>query len=272
MKNFELVKYIASMLSCENADFEARQIVLHSLQTDNTGFMKLRQETAEKSVIKACEEMAKKRNFGTPLYYILGKCEFYSNEFFVGEGVLVPRDDTEVLVQEALEQIKHIKNPKVLDLCAGSGAIAVSIAKERPDAFVDAVELYDDAYNYLQKNIKHNKVENVKSIKADALEFVGEYDLVVSNPPYIAEDERESLSREVLCEPETALFAESQGLLFYRKIAENFKKNNNFTLMFEIGFSQAESVSKILDQNGYLNIQTIKDLNGLDRVIVSNKK
>ena len=132
-------------------------------------------------------------------------------------------------------------------------------SEQNPDMFVWGV-------------VPSNKAYNVNTIKADALEFVGEYDLVVSNPPYIAEDERESLSREVLCEPETALFAENQGLLFYRKIAENFKKNNNVTLMIEIGFSQAESVSKILDQNGYLNIQTIKDLNGLDRVIVSNKK
>ncbi len=271
MKNFELVKYIEKLLTCENADFEAKQLVMFALDCDNTGFMKIRQDLASEKDINECEELAKKRNSGVPLYYILGKAEFYSNEFFVGEGVLVPRDETEILVEKALEKIKDIKSPKVLDLCAGSGAIAVSIAKERPDACVDAVELYDEAYIYLQKNIKHNNVKNVTAIKDDALEFSGEYDLVVSNPPYIAENEKQSLSREVLCEPKTALFAKENGLLFYRKIAENFKKYSNFTLMFEIGFSQSKSVSVYLAENDYKNIQTIKDYNGLDRVIISNK-
>ena len=271
MKNFELVKHIENLLTCENADFEAKQLVLFALDCDNTGFMKIRQDLASEKDINECEELAKKRNSGVPLYYILGKAEFYSNEFFVGKGVLVPRDETEILVEKALERLKNIKAPKVLDLCAGSGAIAVSIAKERPDASVDAVELYDEAYKYLQKNIKHNNVKNVNAIKDDALKFNGEYDLVVSNPPYIAEDEKESLSSEVLCEPKTALFAEENGLLFYRKIAENFKQYSNFTLMFEIGYSQSKSVSVYLAENDYKNIQTIKDYNGLDRVMISNK-
>ena len=97
------------------------------------------------------------------------------------------------------------------------------------------------------------------------------FDMIVSNPPYIAEDEKESLSSEVLCEPKTALFAEENGLLFYRKIAENFKQYSNFTLMFEIGYSQSKLVSVYLAENDYKNIQTIKDYNGLDRVIISNK-
>lgn len=271
MKIFELVKHIKSLLTCENADFEAKQLVMFSLDCDNTQFMKIRQYEAEESVIKNCESNAKKRNSGIPLYYILGKTEFYSNEFFVGPGVLVPRDETEILVEKALERIKDIKSPKVLDLCAGSGAIAVSIAKERKDANVDAVELYDEAFAFLEKNIKHNNVTNVTAIKDDALVFFGEYDLVVSNPPYIAENERETLETEVLNEPQTALFAGENGLLFYRKIAENFKKYSNFTLAFEIGYAQSEEVSEILAENGYRNIQTVKDYNGLDRVVISNK-
>ena len=271
MKNFELVKHIEKLLNCENADFEAKQLVMHALNVDNTAFMKIRQDLVAESAKLKCEELAKRRNLGEPLYYILGKAEFYSNEFFVGKGVLVPRDETEILVEKALEKLKNIKNPKVLDLCAGSGAIAISIAKERPDASVDAVELYDEAYVYLQKNIKHNNVKNVTAIKDDALKFVGEYDLVVSNPPYIAENERDSLKREVLFEPKTALFADNQGLLFYKSIAENFKQYSNFTLMFEIGYSQSKSVSVYLAENGYQNVQTIKDYSGLDRVVISNK-
>lgn len=271
MTYFELLKEVERLLENDNAAFEAKQIVLTAANTDNTGFMKLRQQNVEKEVIEKCFEFVKKRNEGLPIYYVLGVCEFYSYEFFVGKGVLVPRDDTEILVDTALDAIKNIKNPKVLDLCSGSGAIAVAIAKCRKDAQVDAVELYDDAFRYLEKNIKHNNADNVNAIKADALEFKGEYDLVVSNPPYIAINEKQYLSKEVLNEPHTALFAENDGLLFYEKIAENFKINKKFTLAFEIGYTMSERVFSILQNNGYSDISMIKDLNGIIRVIKAEK-
>lgn len=271
MTYFELVKEIEKKLDNENADFEAKQIVLSALKTDNTGFITLRQKPADESIIKKCFCLAEKRNSGLPIYYVLGVCEFYSYEFFVGEGVLVPRDDTEILVDEALESIKDIKNPKVLDLCSGSGAIAVAIAKERTDAAVDAVEFYDDAYSYLVKNIKHNNACNVTPIKADALEFVGDYDLVVSNPPYIAESERKDLSKEVLSEPETALFADDNGLKFYKKISDNFKINKKLTLIFEIGYKIKEDIISILKNCNYSEIEAIKDFGGNTRVIKAKK-
>ena len=271
MKIFELVKEIENTLNCENADFEAKQIVLHALGVDSTGFMKIRCEEAGAEVEKRCFLMAKTRNGGVPLYYILGKCEFYGYPFFVGEGVLVPRDDTEILVDTALECIKNTKNPKILDLCSGSGAIAIAIAKRRPDSCVTAVELYDKAYDYLLKNIKLNNAENVTAILSDALSFVGEYDLVVSNPPYISRDEMKDLSKEVLNEPHTALFAENDGLIFYEKISQNFKFNKKFTLLFEIGCKMGEKVSEILKQNGYSNISIIDDYGKNNRVVKAEK-
>lgn len=271
MKIFELVKEIENTLNCENADFEARQIVLHSLGADNTEFMKIRRDEAEESIVKQSFIMANKRNSGIPLYYILGRCEFYGYPFYVGEGVLVPRDDTEILVDTALECIKNIKNPKILDLCSGSGAIAVAIAKERPDSCVTAVELYDKAYDYLLKNIKLNNAQNVTALQADALSFIGEYDVVVSNPPYISKNEMKDLSKEVLNEPHTALFAENDGLVFYEKIAQNFKFNKKFTLIFEIGCKIGEKVSTILKQNGYSNISIIDDYGKNNRVVKSEK-
>lgn len=271
MTNFELVKKIESLLQCENPEFEARQMVISALNTDNTGFVLEKRNEAEQETIEKAFEMAEKRNNNIPLYYILGICEFYSLEFFVGEGVLVPRDDTEILVDEALTAIKDIKNPRVLDLCSGSGAIAVAIGKNRPDSSVDAVELYDGAFNYLQKNIEHNEVSNVTAIKADALEFTGEYDLVVSNPPYISLSERKDLSKEVLKEPDTALFADNNGLIFYEKIAENFKINKKFTLIFEIGYKMKAEVIDILRKNGYSHIETIEDYGKNTRVIKVQK-
>lgn len=270
MKIFELLREIQNSLKCENADFEARQIVLYTLGVDNTGFMKIRQTEADEDTVKKCAEMAERRNQGEPLYYILGKAEFYGLPFLVGEGVLIPRDDTEILVDEALSVIANIKNPKVLDLCSGSGAIAVAIAKERPDAVVTAVELYDRAYEYLEKNIALNSAENVTAVKSDALGFIGEYDLVVSNPPYIAESERDDLSAEVMHEPHTALFAENDGLLFYERISENFKFNKKFTLLFEIGYTMGEKVSNILKNNGYFDVCVVKDYGGNDRVVKAN--
>ena len=271
MKNFELIRKVETALGGENADFEARQIVYYALGVDSTGFMKIRSDEASEKTIFQCEEMTSRRKNGEPLYYILGKAEFYGLPFFVGEGVLIPRDDTEILVDTALEKIKDIKNPRVLDLCSGSGAIAVAIAKNRPDACVTAVEKYDEAFSYLEKNIALNDVKNVILKKQDALEFFGEYDLVVSNPPYISERERSSLAKEVLCEPQTALFADNDGFMFYEKISENFKLNKNFNILFEIGFSMAKRVSEILKSNGYCDVEVIKDYGKNDRVVAAKK-
>lgn len=268
MTNNELLKVLQEKIK---NDFYAKQILLHALETDNTKFILIRSSQAKQSVVDKALKMADELVCGRPLYYILGECEFYSYPFYVGEGVLIPRDDTEVLVDTALKTIENIKNPNVLDLCSGSGAIAIAIAKSRTDATVTAVELYDSAYNYLLKNIKLNNADNVTALKKDALEFAGDYDLVVSNPPYISEDERGDLSNEVLKEPENALFADEDGLLFYKKIAHNFKNYKNFTLIFEIGYRQKGKVTEILQKNGYENIETIKDFGGNDRVIKSVK-
>lgn len=267
MTYFELQKQIEKSLKLENADFIAKQILFSALNCDSTDFIKIRNQTVSEKIVEVAEKMAKKCNEGVPLYYVLGKCEFYSLPFLVGKGVLVPRNDTEILVDEALKAIENKTNPKVLDLCSGSGAIAVAIAKNRPDSKVCAVELYDEAFCYLQKNISLNNANNVKAIKADALDFVGEYDLVVSNPPYISEAEKKDLAKQLFFEPEMALFADDDGLCFYKKIAENFKNNNGFTLIFEIGYKMEKSVTEILKNNGYSCISAVKDYGNNTRVI-----
>ncbi len=271
MTIFQLQKQIESSLSCDERGAEALQIIKHILSTNTTGLVKVRGEQATDEQIQQAEKIVAERNLGTPLYYILGQTQFYSLEFLVGEGVLIPRADTEVLVDTALFSLRDVKNPKVLDLCAGSGAIAVAIAKNRPDACVDAVEFYEKAFEFLKKNIELNKARNVTAIKADALEVFGEYDLVVSNPPYIAYGEKKDLSKEVLCEPSTALFAENDGYLFYEKISQNFKDAQNFTLLFEIGYRQSKKVCEILSDFGYRQIEKIPDLNGITRVIKAEK-
>lgn len=205
---------------------------------------------------------------GEPLQYILGEWEFWGLPFKVGKGVLIPQPDTERLVECALEQIRGKANPKVLDLCSGSGCVAIALAHERADAQVTAVELYDSAFSYLTENIKLNQVD-VKAVKYDVLtEPVGfeKYDIIVSNPPYIAPCETELLSAEVLAEPHEALFGGNDGLEFYRAINNLWIPllNPDGALLLEIGHTQAASVKEIFKGR---QSSVLKDYAGLDRVV-----
>lgn len=219
---------------------------------------------------KALGRIINRRKKGEPLQYILGKWWFYEGEFFVGKGVLIPRQDTETLVDTALEQIRGRENPMLADLCAGSGAIAVSIAAKRPDSSVTAVEKYPRAYRFLKKNILHNKAQNVKPVKADVLKKTfGLYDIIVSNPPYITSEEMKTLSSEVKKEPKTALLGGNDGLKFYRTISAKWKSSlkKGGILMFETGSAQAKPVEEILKAEGFKQITVVKDLCGNQRVI-----
>lgn len=177
---------------------------------------------------------AEKRCCGQPLQYILGRWEFFGRPFYVGEGVLIPRPDTEVLAEKVLEHFKAQGNfsPEICDLCSGSGCIAVTLKKELPQATVHAAEISSEAMPYLIKNIRLNEAD-VKVIKGDVTdsmlienfadpEDIGEYrkiDAIVSNPPYLTDREMEELSKEVKREPELALRGGADGLKFYRIIS-----------------------------------------------------
>lgn len=254
---------------CENADFEAQQIVLAALGLDLTSFLLKKGEPAPREAVSFCDACVRRRNAGEPLYYILGKTEFYSLPFYVGEGVLIPRQDTETLVDEALAAIGSLPMDapiRVLDLCAGSGCVGIAIAKFCPQCRVTCVERYDAAFDYLKRNIAQNGADNVTAVLADALEFGGEYDVVVSNPPYLRENEHEELAAEVLCEPKTALFAADEGLYFYKIISRNFRRKCRF-ILFETGDGQSEAVREILRQNAFCDMRVTCDANGLPRVV-----
>lgn len=270
----ELLAATTKSLQNDNARFEARQLVMFAAGTDDLSWLIMHggDEVAD-DVRKQCTEYVSRRNSGEPLYYIIGKTEFYSLPFYVGAGVLSPRQDTETLVDEAVRIANYMRGYggdnrklRVLDLCAGSGCIGIALAKTLDNISVDAVELYDEAYSYLERNVKLNGCDNVHPIKADALSFCGEYDIVVSNPPYVRFDERNTLSKEVLSEPETALFADDNGLCYYKIITENMK-DSCYALIFEIGETQGREVCGILRSHGFHHIKTIKDLCGNDRVV-----
>lgn len=268
MNTREALKLTAQMLTpfTDEPLSEAKHIVAHLANCEPNNLV-LSSKEIDLEDIKA---IAAKRRDGIPLQYILGKWWFYKSEFLVGEGVLIPRQDTETLVETALEFIKDIKNPKICDLCSGSGCIAISIANDRKDAAVTAVEKYDGAYEFLLKNIEYNRAENITPLKADATaEPIGEYNLIVCNPPYIKDGDKNDLSLEVLNEPHTALFGGEDGLYFYRVISEKWKSalKANGILAFEVGINEAEEVAKILKNNGFKNIGVKKDLIGIERVV-----
>lgn len=245
---------------------EARLIVAHLADTEPARLI-LCQKQIDKEDIDKIVELRRK---GTPLQYILGKWWFYKYEFLVGDGVLIPRQDTETLVETALELITGKSNPQICDLCSGSGCIAISIAKDRPDATVTAVEKYEAAYKYLLLNTEHNKVGNLTPVMADVTkEAFGEFDLIVSNPPYIPNGDKADLSREVLKEPHTALFGGEDGLCFYRIISEKWKSalKRDGILAFEVGINESDAVAEILRINGFINIGFKNDLIGIPRVV-----
>ena len=215
--------------------------------------------------------MAQKRAGHLPLQYILGKWSFMGFEFKVGEGVLIPRDDTEVLVGLCLDYLKASEGKTTLDLCAGSGAISVALDK-LANADVTAVELSDKAYNFLLENIKGT---NIKPHKGDIFECYRDFeaksfDLIASNPPYIKTDEIETLQTEVGYEPKTALDGGADGLDFYRAIARRWTPllKSGGAMAFELGEGQAEYVGGLMADHGYINIKTAKDLGGTDRAII----
>lgn len=221
--------------------------------------------------------MLEKRCAGYPLQYLIGEWDFFSLTFAVGEGVLIPRADTEILVEKVLEKIKHKKNPIVIDLCSGSGCIAIAIAKNRPDATLYAVELSDLALVYLKENIATHAPNQVQLIQADVLQNphseLPMADVIVSNPPYIQADVVPTLEKEVKHEPVMALQGGEDGLVFYRHIAQAYhtllKKEG--LLAFEIGYDQKQSVTTILNQNGYNKITCIQDYGKHDRVVLGEK-
>ena len=215
--------------------------------------------------------MAQKRAEHLPLQYILGKWSFMGFEFKVGEGVLIPRDDTEVLVGLCLDYLKNSNGKTALDLCAGSGAVSVVLDK-LANADVTAVELSDKAYNFLLENIKDT---NIKPHKGDIFECYRDFeaksfDLIASNPPYIKTDEIEALQTEVGYEPKTALDGGADGLDFYRAIARRWTPllKSGGAMAFELGEGQAEYVGGLMADHGYINIKTAKDLGGTDRAII----
>lgn len=221
-----------------------------------------------------CENAVSRLVAGEPVQYIVGGCEFMSLWFKVNSATLIPRCDTEILVEELINKLSD-KPAKILDIGTGSGCIAVSLAHYLPLAEVLSVDISDKALQTARENAKLNKVfDRCRFEKCDILESIPNYipDVVVSNPPYIPQKDIAELDRKVKdFEPLSALVGGMDGLDFYRRISKDIPLASDGILAFEVGIGQADAVADIMSGR-FEEIRIIKDLSGIDRVVIGKLK
>ena len=234
------------------------------------------EKEVEPKVEKKYESLLNELVKHVPLQYITSSQEFMGLNFYINEDVLIPRQDTEILVEEVLKRIDLKKKYKILDMCTGSGVIAVSLAKNILKCEITAVDISARALKVASRNAEINGVsDKIEFVESNMFSKVKEkYDIIVSNPPYVDKEHMNLLSKEVKKEPFTALYGGNEGLKFYKILGTKSKEylNDKGLLFLEIGYNQKEQVCEILNNQGYRDIMCIKDLAGHDRVITAFKK
>lgn len=277
MPLLEARKQAAELLepvSGESAVFEASQLLgeIVGIPGSQLGLYSHRNLSREQA--EQLTQWVRRRMDGEPLQYILEEWEFYGLPIQVGPGVLIPRPDTETIVDQVLELLAGKENPVVADLCSGSGAIALAVWSQHPTAQVTAVELSRQALGYLRNNVAaicQGDRPPVQVIEGDVLGKVSlpPLDLLVSNPPYLTPEEMTQLSPEVEREPSMALLGGEDGLLFYREITRQYKTclKPGGALVYEVGYQQADAVMELLLEAGFVSIGCRKDLAGIRRCV-----
>ena len=266
----------------EEPFLKARIVVANALKVNKEYLIINENEILNNEKIECIEKEIEKLISGIPLQYITNTQEFMGLNFYVDENVLIPQPDTETLVEEVIKISKQIEEPKILDLCTGSGAIAISIAKKCVGAglvsahHVVASDISSTALNIARTNCKIHNVEYIELIESDLFNNIHEkFNIIVSNPPYIETNVIKTLSQEVQHEPKLALDGGFDGLDFYRIIineAHKYLEPDGY-LCLEIGYNQKEKVINLIKENNkYYNIYSKKDLAGNDRVVVCQKE
>ncbi|MCF2624573.1 peptide chain release factor N(5)-glutamine methyltransferase [Fusobacterium perfoetens] len=262
----------------ENARLDAEYIFAYVLGVKRVSLMlNFNDEIDEEKKNLIRQYIMRRGKYREPLQYIVKEWEFYGYPIKVNGGVLIPRQDTEILVEQCIHLMKEKENPKILDIGTGSGAISIALAKEIHGSEVLGLDISDDALKVAVENRELNNVENLKFLKSDVFQHVKEknYDLIVSNPPYIPMEEYEELMPEVKeYEPKMALTDGGDGYYFYRKISEesiDYLKNGGY-LAFEVGYNQGETVARLMEKNGFQIVGRVADYGGIERVIIGRKE
>ncbi len=246
----------------------AETIISHVLKMKRLDIYLHLEKEISKTLSNLILDIALRREKHEPLQYILGETEFYGYKIKVCNSVLIPRPETELLVEKIINEEKKVNS--LLEIGTGSGAIAIALAKNLNAKTIDAVDISETALKTAQQNADLNNVE-INFFHSDIFENVtGRYDIIVSNPPYISQTEYEQLSKEIKDhEPKSALQAKNNGLYFYEKILQNAKEHltKSGKIYFEIGYDQADKIIEIAKENGFCNIRVFKDLNGFDRIM-----
>ena len=258
-----------------DAKIDAFTLLEMASGVNRTTYLLYKDHKVNEQQFESYKRLIERRAAHEPCQYIVGKCEFMGFEFEVNPSVLIPRQDTETLVEEVLKIMPGKSH--VLDLCTGSGAIAISLQRYRPDIYPTAVDISGEALNVAVANsrARHCIIDFVQSDLFEALDPNEKFDVIVSNPPYVSDAEYETLMPEVKDhEPALALKAGEKGLDIYERLireAPSYLKEGGI-LALEIGCSQAEAVTKLMEAQGFVEIKVVKDLAGLDRVVIGYLK
>lgn len=259
--------------SMDEAVIDADILLSHVMDKSRTWLKTWPEHILSKQQFSHYQESIERRKQGEPTAYIIGEKDFWSLTLKVTQDTLIPRPETELLVELALERIPETSDFKVADLGTGSGAIALAIAKERPQATVWALDMSEGALAVAQENAEHNKVDNVYFECGNWLDGWqhGQLDLIVSNPPYVAPNDPHLT--DLVYEPVTALVAEDNGLSDIYTITQQaiqYLKPNGF-LLFEHGYDQGSAVREVLRKAGFSKVETVKDYAGQDRVTLGKR-
>lgn len=252
----------------ENPKLNAEQIISRVLDVKRLGLYLHSSDVISEDEIKEIQSLIERRRKGEPLQYVLGETFFYDCWIFIDKNVLIPRPETEFLVEKVINENQKVKS--ILEIGTGSGAIAIALAKNLNLDRIDAIDISKEALKLARKNAIENNV-NINFYQSDIFENIkGKFDIIVSNPPYISGEEYEKLPAEIKnYEPINALLASENGLIFYKKILKNAKEylTKNGKIYFEIGYDQAERIKEIANKNSFDKINVFKDLNGFNRIM-----
>lgn len=271
-------KTIMATEDAQSAGMLARQLLCHVSGKTQEQILASRERYASEEICQHMDALTARLIAGEPLAYILGEWEFYGLPLYVDRNVLIPRDDTCAVATLAIQKALFLsKDPRVLDLCTGSGCIGLAIASRVKDARVTLADVSKEALAVAKKNIVRNHLSGrVSCIQADALKkpsaFLGKFDMIVSNPPYITAQEMRELPRSVSdYEPHLALFGGEDGLDFYRAIAKNYAQalKPGGYLCFEFGMGQGDGVCRILEENQYTILERTRDYNHIERAVIA---